>query len=417
MRRAHDDFLLAVGQLHVDQPVVLAQIHGNQAAFADVDVIFDRRLFDDPLLGRKEQVFVLIKTLDLDHRIDGLALFDLDQVDDRRTARRTAQLRNFVSFQAVGFAAVGEEHQIMVGVRHEQMLHKVIIFRVHPHNAAPAAFLAAVGRNRQPFDVTGMRKRDDDLFLRNQIFVENALFADRDFRPARIGVLLANFLKLLPDNFQHKRFIGQNLTVFRNLLQQLVIFAFDFLAFQSGQPAQSHIEDSLSLVETQTELRHQTFAGFFIGIGSANQGDNFVNMIQSDAQAFQDMRPGFGFFQVEFRAPANNFDLVLQIMTKDFLQRQKLRLVIDDRNHVDAERALHRRMFVQIVQDNVRVHIAAELDDDAHPGAVRFIAQIGDAVNSFFPYKLGDFLYQTGLIDHIRNFFHNDPGFVVMLLN
>ncbi len=65
-------------------------------------------------------------------------------------------------------------------------------------------------------------------------------------------------------------------------------------------------------------------------------------------------------------------------------------------------------MFVQLVDDDLGHRVALELNDDAHTLAVRFVANVSDALNLFFVYQLGDLLDQPFLIHHVGNFADDD---------
>ena len=84
-----------------------------------------------------------------------------------------------------------------------------------------------------------------------------------------------------------------------DLLFNLFIFIFDFLAFERGQTAQLHIKDGLGLEFGQFEAFHQAFFGD-VGIrGFADGLDDGIQVVQGDGEAIQDMCACAGFIQVE----------------------------------------------------------------------------------------------------------------------
>ena len=93
----------------------------------------------------------------------------LQQVDDRRSARRPARLRNLIALQPVHSSLVCKEHQVMVCARHKQLLDVVIIDRLHPLDALAAAVLAPEIIRRHALDISKMCHRDDDILIRDQI--------------------------------------------------------------------------------------------------------------------------------------------------------------------------------------------------------------------------------------------------------
>ena len=78
------------------------------------------------------------------------------------------------------------------------------------------------------------------------------------------------------------------------------------------------------------------------------------------------MAPLARFAQLEHGAPSDHLASVAEKRVENLLQVELARLAIDQRHHVDAEAVLHRRFFVQIVQDDLRHFAALELDHDPH---------------------------------------------------
>jgi hypothetical protein len=61
---------------------------------------------------------------------------------------------------------------------------------------------------------------------------------------------------------------------------------------------------------------------------------------------------------------------VIDIVADQLAQRQRPRHVVDQRDHVDAEGGLHRRVLVELVEHHLGDRVALELDHDPHPVAV-----------------------------------------------
>ena len=78
--------------------------------------------------------------------------------------------------------------------------------------------------------------------------------------------------------------------------------------------------------------------------------------------------------EVVDRAPDDDLATVAEENEQRILEVQEPRPAVDDREHVDAERLLHRGVLVELVQEHVGDGVALEIDDDAHPVAVGFIA-------------------------------------------
>ena len=121
------------------------------------------------------------------------------------------------------------------------------------------------------------------------------------------------------------------------------------------------------------------------------------------------------FLEVELRAPDDDLLLEGEILVEDVPQGQdlRLRLVVDQREHIHGERGLHLRLGEEAVEHDLRVGVLLELDDDAHTVAVGLVAQTGDAVELLVAHLLGDVLDELALVDLIRKLGHDDADAVV----
>ncbi len=176
------------------------------------------------------------------------------------------------------------------------------------------------------------------------------------------------------DDPQDFRFVGQNLAQFLDQANQLLVFVFQLFALQPRQAAQRHFENRVGLNLRQFEHVHEGFAGVF-GVGAvADDADDFVDMIDGDAQAFDDMQALFGLVQIEQSAAADDFAAMLEVMAQHAIERQIARLAVDEGQHDRAEGRLHLGMFIQVVDDDLRHFALFQFHDDAHAVAVGLVA-------------------------------------------
>ncbi len=92
----------------------------------------------------------------------------------------------------------------------------------------------------------------------------------------------------------------------------------------------------------------------------------------------------------------------------DLAQRQQLRPAAVQRQHVDAEAGLQRRVAVELVEHDIGRGVALQLDDHAHAVAVALVAQIGDALDQLLAHAFGDALDHARLVDLIRHLGDDD---------
>ncbi len=95
-------------------------------------------------------------------------------------------------------------------------------------------------------------------------------------------------------------------------------------------------------------------------------------------------------------------------------QAHFLGLVIHHRQQDHAETFLHLGMLEELVEHELGLAVALELDHDAHAIAIAFVANVGDRVHDLVVHQLRDALHQARLVDLVRNF-GDDDGFAVFV--
>ena len=122
----------------------------------------------------------------------------------------------------------------------------------------------------------------------------------------------------------------------------------------------------------------------------ADDLDDGVEVVQRDEQSLEDVRARLLLGQLELRAAHDDLALVRDVGVQHLDQRQRARHAVDQGHHVDAERGLHRRVLVELVQHHLGVDRALELDDQAHAAPVGLVAQVGDLGDLLLAHELGD---------------------------
>ena len=96
--------------------------------------------------------------------------------------------------------------------------------------------------------------------------------------------------------------------------------------------------------------------------------------------------------------------------TQDTFEGEGNRLAIHEGQQRHAECLLHWRQPEQARQHSFRLHVACQLDDDAHAGTVALVPQVGDTIDLAIPYEQGDALQKIGLVRLIGKLGHDDPA-------
>ena len=192
--RGQHDFVARLGDDHVDQLVVFAELDGDDAALHRPAVLLQRRLLHQARArGHHQEMVGLVEIADRPAVGDLLAFGEVQQVDDRPAAAVAAQLRQVVDLLPIDLAAVGEEQQVGVRAGDEQVLDRIFFFGLGALQALAAAALGPIDAGRRALDVAVVADRDDHRLFGDQVFqVDRADLLAADLGAAVVAVLLAS---------------------------------------------------------------------------------------------------------------------------------------------------------------------------------------------------------------------------------
>ena len=272
------------------------------------------------------------------------------------------------------------------------MLDVVLVLQVHPHHADPAAALLAVRGDRQALDVAGTGDRDHHVLFRDQI-LELELFLGRDDLGAPVVVARvdpAELEQLLLDQRVDLLLGAEQVAQLGDALLDVLELVLDALALERGEGAQAQLEDRDRLYLGELELGHQ--AGLrSVGVrGAADERDHRVEVVERDQVALQDVSALLLLAQFVLRAARDDLALEVEVVRQELEQRERARYAVHERDRVDAERRLQRRVLEELVQCDLRDGVTLQLDLDAHPGPVGVVLQVRDLGQHLVVDELGD---------------------------
>ena len=129
------------------------------------------------------------------------------------------------------------------------------------------------------------------------------------------------------------------------------------------------------------------------------------------------MRAVAGFLQVELGAAPNDGLLELDVLLEHLFERQGLRLTVDDGKVDDTECRLQLRILEQLVQNDLRVGVALQVDGNVHAVHGRVVVDVGNAFDAFFLDEVRDGLDEARFVDVIRDLGHFDLKAAVFLFD
>ena len=237
------------------------------------------------------------------------------------------------------------------------------------------------------------------------------------------GVLIPYFLELGFYYVQYLLLTGEDFLVFLDLLQDLFVFFNDLFKLEACEALEFHVQDGLGLYPGQLKLLHEAFPGLCRGLGGTDECHNLVQVVNGNLQAFQDMGAFLGLSQQIGGAPDDHRLPVFQEVGEKFLEVQQFRFPVDNGQEDDAETALHCRVFVKMVEDDLGNAVLLELHHYPHAAPVGFIPDRMNALYLLVLDQRGNALHELGLVYLIGylgdddlflvapgNLFHSGPG-------
>ena len=249
-----------------------------------------------------------------------------------------------------------------------EVLDVVALLHLHPHHPDAAAVLLAVGDQGQALDVAGVGERDHHLLVGDHVLDVHVALEVGELGPAFVAVALVELVQLLDDHGVDSLRIPEDRPQLADQLEQLGVLGADLVGLERGEPREAHVEDRLRLDLRERELLHQAGASDVRVVGRADQLDHRVEIVERDQQSLEDVRAGLRSPQLELRPSRHHLALVADVVDDQLLERQRLWHAVDERDHVDAEGVLHRRVLVELVEHHLgRVAAPLELDHEPHP--------------------------------------------------
>ena len=144
--------------------------------------------------------------------------------------------------------------------------------------------------------------------------------------------------------------------------------------------------------------RHQALARHHRIGRAADHLDHLVDVGDGDGEADQHMGAVARMAQLVLGAPRQDLGAEADEGLEQLLEAHQPRAAAVERQRIDAEVGLQRRVAIELVQHDVGHGVALQLDHQAHAVAVALVAHLGDALDLLVAHHLGDALVQARLV-------------------
>ena len=305
-------------------------------------------------------------------------------------------------------ALLGKDEQVLVSIGHEQVLGEVVELGGRTARSYPTPALRPVLGQAGALDITLARDGDDHRLVGNHVdFVELATNVI-DFRAPAVAVAVLDFLQLIADNLLLHLRRSQYLIEVVNLPHQLLELGHDFVALQAREALQAHIQNGAGLYLAQSVLFDELRAGGIAVAGASDKGNNLVQVVEGDEQTLQDVGSFLGLGQLVAGTTHDNVGPVLDEILNQLLEVERHRPALHQADIIDAERALQLGFLIQVVEDHRIEGILLQVIHDAHPVAVRLVAQVRNALDDLVVNQGRRALNHAGLVHHVGNLGHHN---------
>jgi hypothetical protein len=169
-----------------------------------------------------------------------------------------------------------------------------------------------------------------------------AIASASDAGSSRVAVALLEVQQLVLDDLEDLARVGEEVLELADELDDRLVLVLDLLALERRQATQLHLEDGVGLDLGELEQLDERARGVDVRRG-ADRGDDLVEVVERDLQALEDVRSLLGAGEIELGSPADDLSPIADVVLEHPLQAERLRLAVDEGEHVGAEARLAAR--------------------------------------------------------------------------
>ena len=353
-------------------------------------------------------VLRILDILDRDVSHDLVVRLDVDQVLDGPSLGGTGAFWNFENPHPEAASVLREDEQPIVVGRREDLLDEILVAGDGPLGPHSTAGLLLVFVEAGSLDVAGVADGDDHLLVRNHVLDAQFGTGEFDAGAALVAELLLHFQELVLDDAHAEGLVLQDGLESADQLHQLIVLGAQFVALESGQLLEAHVEDGPGLDLAQLELLHQAVTGVFRRLAAPDEGNDLIQVVDGNDEPLQDVGPLLRLAQFILGPAHDDIVTVLEVVEDHLPQVQQLRTPLDQGNVVDREAGLELRVLVQLVEDHVRDGVPLEIKHDPHALPVGLVPDLADAVNLLVVDEVSGLANHVGLVDLVGNLLDND---------
>lgn len=261
------------------------------------------------------------------------------------------------------------------------------------------------------------REGDDHGLVLNQVLGVEGLLKLGDEGAPRVPVLLLDPEEVGLDLGEEAGLVLEDRLQAGDLLHEPPVLLQKLLPFQGHEALEAHVQDGLGLGLGEAEAFHEGDAGLGGVLGAADQGDDLVNVVQGDEEAFQDVGPLLRLPELKEAPAAHHLLAVVQVVAHQVQEGEDLGLPVHDGEEVHREGGLEGGVLVELVQDHLGVGAPLELNGDPQALPVGLVPEAHDVLNLLGLDQGGDLGDEARLVHLVGDLRHHQDGPLPLLLH
>ena len=442
--RGEHELVARPGDHRIDELIPVAELDRDQALCPPPLVLLERGLLHDAAARDEHQVLVRIVEAGHGPAVgDLLPLFELEKIDQRPPLGVPRQFGELEDAEREHLAERREDEEEIVGTGHEEVLDRILLVGAGAGEPLPAAALGPVGVGGRPLHIPGPTDRHDHRRFGDQLrHVADVAGLAADLRPTLVAMPVGELEELCPDHPPDVGFAGEEPTELADLAEQFRVFGRQFLLLEVHKLPEREAEDRVGLDGREAVgLRHPPFLledGEALGTegpleqggrrldlrqallclrlraGAADDLDHLVDVRKRHQQPLEGVLAAAGLLEEVLCAAPEDRRAVTEEFLEEVLEGEDPRLAIDQRQEDQREARLQGGELVELVEDDVGVGIALQLQHQPHRLLeIALVADRRDPLDPILVDQFGDLLLDrvAGLL--IGNLRDDDPGAVL----
>ena len=243
---------MTIGQTNAYHLVTLVDVNGTDTGGTHVLILVETCLLDDTLLGGKyhivglQELFV-VEVLDAQNCIDGIIRLNVEHILDGATLGVLVALGNLVTLLPVATALLGEEQQRVVHGGGIDILGKVVVTMTGSLGTYASTALLVELVQMGTLDVTHVRNGNNHWIVGIEVLGIKLVIEGNNLGTTLVAILLLHLLQLVLHHLLATLGVIQDFLQVGYQLHEVIVLLMQLIDTQTGQLAQTHIDDGLRL--------------------------------------------------------------------------------------------------------------------------------------------------------------------------